>query len=699
MQDFPATPKAAASTHPSLDASTDSAAGAGRSDRTRAQIATYGLGVVLLAVSLFAIWSSVSTSRLGGEAIESSILADHYAEARAAVAEEESLERKYRLEPGPEVRKRHDAAGDRLKAALALVARDGAAEDRATAVQVLGAHAAYLESVHGLFAAADRGDTAAILRIDNDETDPKFEVIESAIEKASDLHHQEAIRALGELKVRETFNSRATPVVFLLGFALVALFSNVLRRTRLQLEQQRQRAVHDALHDALTGLPNRTLFSDRFVQALRQGRREHSATGLLVIDLDRFKEVNDTLGHHYGDRLLMQIGARLAGTLREVDTIARLGGDEFAVLLPSVEDLDAVLEVGRRLRTALTQAFDVDGVDLEIEASIGAVISGRHGDDLATLMQRADMAMYEAKQKSLGVRHYDATIDKHSPDRLSLLGELRRGIERGELLLHYQPKVNLRSGAVTGVEALVRWQHPQRGLVLPDEFIPFAEHTGLIGPLTRCVLDLALAQCKAWADAGHRIPVAVNISARNLLDEALVSQVSELLARHGLPAPMLELELTESAIMLEPVRAKSILDQLHALDVRIAIDDFGAGYTSLAQLKTLPIDELKIDKSFVMTMQTDRSNALIVSSVVDLGHNLGMSVVAEGVETVDALGALTEYGCDKAQGYHLCRPQPAAAFLRWFCERQAPSSTDGVWQLTHEPAASDAVASSLDRLH
>jgi diguanylate cyclase len=656
---------------------TDRAAATGRADRTRALLATCGLVAVLLTASGTAVWSAFSTNRLSDDAIASSMLADHYATAAAAVSAEESLERKYRLEPGPEVRRRYDTAVARLKAALALVARDGTATDKAAVAQVLEAHVPYLEAIERMYAAVDRGDQASVLRIDSDEVDPRFDAIETLVTQASNQHHREAIQSLTQLKEREAFNARATPSGLAIGLALAGLLFNLLRKTRLQMARQSERAVHASLHDALTGLPNRTLLFDRFAQALRMGRRDGSSTGLLLIDLDRFKEVNDTMGHHCGDRLLVQIGTRLAGTLREGDTIARLGGDEFAVLLPSVADLGAVLEIGRRLRLALTDRFEIDGVGLDVEASIGAVISGVHGDDPATLLQRADMAMYEAKQKGLGVGPYDPVIDTHSPERLRLLGELRRGIELGELLLHYQPKIDLGSNEVIGVEALVRWQHPRRGLVRPDEFIPFAEHTGLIGPLTRCVLDLALAQCKAWSDAGHSIPVAVNISARNLLDDSLFEQVSELLARHGLPAQMLELELTESAIMLEPARARAILCRLSALGVRIAIDDFGAGYTSLAQLKTLPIDQLKIDKSFVLTMQSDRSNALIVSSVVDLGHNLGMRVVAEGVETSDALAALGTYQCDFAQGYHLCRPQTAEAFLQWFCERGTPARNVG----------------------
>ena len=635
---------------------------------TRSQLATSGLVIVLLAVSAFAVWSALWTNRLGEQAIASNLLADRYAAAAAALAEQVSLAARYRLEPGPQMRSRLDGAAEKLKSALASIADRSESADQATARRLLEVQAAYQAQLERMMAAVDRGDQTGASLLDKGEIAPMFSLVENMVGEAAARYHAESMQAVQELGARGAFNAKATPAVFVLGLALVGIFSSVLRQTKIQLTHQRAQALHASLHDALTGLPNRTLLSDRFAQALRASRRDGFATGLLLLDLDRFKEVNDTLGHHYGDRLLVQIGVRLAGALREVDTIARLGGDEFAVLLPSVKGLDGALEVGRRLRAAMLEPFDIDGVVLEIEASIGVVISGQHGNDPATLMQRADMAMYEAKQKGQGVGAYSPDIDQHSPERLAMLGQLRRGIAQGELFLHYQPKISLDSSEVIGVEALVRWKHPERGLVRPDEFIPFAEHTGLVGPLTRCVLDLALAQVRRWADAGHRIPVAVNISTRNLLDDSLVNQVSELLARHGVSARMLKLELTESAIMLEPQRAAHVLGRLHALGVRIAIDDFGAGYTSLAQLKTLPIDELKIDKSFVMTMQTDRSNALIVNSVVELGHNLGMRVVAEGVECAAALGALSGYGCDVAQGYHLCRPQTADAFLEWLDE-------------------------------
>jgi diguanylate cyclase len=638
------------------------------SDRL-AQASSAGLFAVLICVSAFAMWSALMTGRVAERAVASNTLSDHYASAAAAVAAEESLERKYRLEPGPEVRRRFDKVTYDMRAAMDLVRRDGTAEDQRIADQVAAAYGPYRQAIDRMFDAADRGDTTLVLKIDNDEVDPRFEAIDALINKAADIHHAAALADLAELKRREAFNARATPGVFLLGFVFVALFSSVLRRTRTQLDLQRTKAVHDALHDALTGLPNRTLLADRFEQALRAGARSSSATALLLIDLDRFKEVNDTLGHHVGDQLLAQIGPRLVGALRGADTVARLGGDEFAVLLPDVDGLSGALDVALRLREALAEAFKVEGVELDIDASIGVVLSGLHGDDAQSLLQRADIAMYVAKQQKRGVVVYDPENDDHSPERLSLLGQLRRGIERGELFLQYQPKIDLKTRDLVGVEALVRWQHPERGLVPPDEFIPLAEHTGLIGPLTMSVLNMALAQVKVWADGGHHIPVAVNISARNLSDDAFAGKVKALLVKHAVASSLLEVEVTESAVMLEPERAARILNELHAIGIRIAIDDFGAGYTSLAQLKNLPISELKIDKSFILTMHSSADDAMIVKSMIDLGHGLNMKVVAEGIETAHAVNTLAGLQCDIGQGYHLCRPALAEALMQWYGQR------------------------------
>jgi diguanylate cyclase (GGDEF)-like protein len=435
---------------------------------------------------------------------------------------------------------------------------------------------------------------------------------------------------------------------------------------RLAMQQEME---HRAMHDSLTGLPNRALLADRFEDALHDAEHDGTRVGMLLLDLDRFKEVNDTFGHHHGDELLQQIGPRLAGVLSAADTIARLGGDEFAVLLPEVHRVEDATKVAKTLLTALALPFHVEGVDLDVEASVGVVVSGDHGQDHATLMQRADIAMYVAKTQHLGVFVYDPIIDGHSAEKLALVGDLRRALGRNELVLYYQPKVSIDTGELVGAEALVRWQHPARGLVFPDDFIPLAERTGLINPLTRHILDIALAQARIWLDVGRPLPIAVNLSARNLHDERFAEMVAELLAYHDVPHQLLHLEVTESAIMIDPERARMMLEKLSALGVRLSLDDFGAGYTSLSQLSTMPISEIKIDRSFVMTMADDPGNAVIVRSVVDLGHNLGLTLVAEGVEDEHSLLALAGLGCDVAQGYHLSRPIPVDAFDTWCAER------------------------------
>ncbi|SDT32519.1 putative bifunctional diguanylate cyclase/phosphodiesterase [Pseudomonas prosekii] len=632
--------------------------------------ARHGLVGVLLVISSFAVWSSITTGRLGEQAIASSVLSDHYSAAATAVLALESLEHKYRLDPGPSILHNFNDSLAQLGTALERVHRSGTPPDHLLVEDVRTSLTPYLESIYKMFDAVDHGDALRARRIDSEEADPLFEKIENAVLQAAAAHHQESIVALEKLRSRESFNASTTPIVFIAGLLLAGLFAEVLRRTRFELDSQRKNALHASLHDKLTGLANRTLLADRFEQAMRLGRRQGSTTGLLLIDLDRFKEVNDTLGHHYGDRLLDLIGKRLINEAREIDTVARLGGDEFAILLPCVEGLEGALKAAQRLHTAITAAFEIDGVELDVEASFGVVVSGLHGDDPSTLLQRADIAMYAAKKQGKCVLAYDPGTDRRSPERLAMLGELRRGLERRELFLEYQPKVSLSTGKVTGVEALVRWQHPVRGLVNPDEFIPFAELTGIIGTLTQYVLNLALSQARAWIDAGLCIPVAVNISARNLLDDKLVVQIIDLLEHYNLTPNMLMLEVTESAIMLDSYAARTILRQLHGMGIHIAIDDFGVGYTSLAQLKDLPISELKIDKSFVLAMQSDQANELIVRSVVDLGHNLGMTVIAEGVETADVLDALGDYHCDMAQGFHVCRPVSAEAFTQWYVQRE-----------------------------
>jgi len=435
-------------------------------------------------------------------------------------------------------------------------------------------------------------------------------------------------------------------------------------RLNEQLRASEDALRHQALHDALTGLPNRTLLHDRLRHALAASQRDRWPVALLLLDLDRFKEINDTFGHHCGDLLLQRVGPCLSGPLRASDTVARLGGDEFAVVLPG-DDGAGALRTARKIGEALDVPFVIDGQSLQIGASIGVAFCPDHGDDPQTLLRRADVAMYEAKRTHSGCALYDAARDPYSADRLALVGALRHAIAHDELLLHYQPKVDLKSGRVCAVEALARWRHSEHGMIPPDRFIPLAEQTGLIAPLTLWVLDTALAQCRRWRSAGYTIDVAVNLSMWNLHDPGLVDALAGMLADRAVPPAALCLELTESAIMADAERAQIVLARLAELGVGISIDDFGTGYSSLAYLKRLPVGELKIDKSFVQHMGEDENDRAIVASTVNLAHSLGLRVVAEGVEDKRAWDLLARLGCDVAQGYYLSRPLPASELEQW----------------------------------
>jgi diguanylate cyclase (GGDEF)-like protein len=430
-----------------------------------------------------------------------------------------------------------------------------------------------------------------------------------------------------------------------------------------------------ALHDGLTGLPNRTLLNDRLHQALAHSRRTGDPVALLVMDLDQFKEVNDALGHDHGDRLLVEMSRRLQGVLRDVDTIARLGGDEFAVLVTDAADERSAVAVARRVRAALEQPFRLGGISLQTDASIGVALHPRHAHDAETLTRRADVAMYTAKRSGRGIALYDPDLDRSSVVRLALLGELRAAIATDELHLEFQPAVDLRTGEARGAEALVRWTHPVHGRVPPSELVELAEVSGLIQPLTRWVLRRAVAQARWWLDAGLDLTVAVNLSVRNLYDPELVPWVSHLLEDHRLPPDRLAVEITETRLMDDPAVALEVLGRLKALGVSTSVDDFGTGYSSLAYLKHLPLDELKVDRSFVIAMAHDDNDLTIVRSTIDLSHNLGLEVVAEGVEDAATLRALAGLGCDRAQGYLISPPLTGQALAGWAVERRVAPVT------------------------
>ncbi len=449
-----------------------------------------------------------------------------------------------------------------------------------------------------------------------------------------------------------------------------------LQEATVELEAKTQENEYQALHDALTDLPNRMLFMRRLheaVEAMDEGQR----LAVMIMDLDHFKEINDTLGHHMGDRLLQQIGPRLSGVLREGDLMARLGGDEFGLVLPDLPDDGVAVRIAERLIEELEQPLSVEGLALDVSGSVGIAIYPAHSDDVETLLRRADVAMYAAKESGGGFEVYHPSLDQHSPHHLTLIGQVRPGLENREFILHYQPQVRLSDERAVGVEALVRWQHPERGLVMPDDFIPLVEHTVLLRPLTYYVLDQALQQWHVWTRRGIEVEMAVNLSVRNLLDAQLPDHVAELLDRWEVPPPSLTLELTESFLMADSGRSTGVLAALADVGVRMSIDDFGTGYSSLSYLKRLPIDEIKVDRSFVVNMQKDPNDAMIVRATVELGKRLGLQVVAEGVEDRATFDELAELGCDLAQGFSIGRPVPAAEATR-FLELHALRSRSSV---------------------
>lgn len=424
---------------------------------------------------------------------------------------------------------------------------------------------------------------------------------------------------------------------------------------------------HKALHDTLTDLPNRSLLHDRLELALKAAERKDEPVVVILVDVVRLKEVNDVLGHRYGDSVLQVVAARLQTILRESDTVARLGGDEFVIVLPAMDVENAPL-VARKIQEVFEQPFIIKDTPLEIEAAIGIAISPDHGDEPAVLLQHADIAMRVAKNEMTGFSIYDPEDDPYSLHRLKLFGELRRAINDKALILYYQPKIDIKSGRVASVEALARWIHPVDGLIRPDDFIPLIERTGLIRPFTLCVLEQAICQCKQWAETDIDLTIAVNLSTRNLLDPSLPESITQLLETHQVNADRLTLEITESAVMSRPENAKKILTRLSEIGLKLSIDDFGTGYSSLVYLRQLPINELKIDHSFVSGITSSDNDAVIVRSTIDLAKNLGLNVVAEGVEDKDILEMLATSRCDIGQGYHFSRPLSVEEFSRWLVE-------------------------------
>ncbi|MBC7957143.1 MAG: EAL domain-containing protein [Cytophagales bacterium] len=457
--------------------------------------------------------------------------------------------------------------------------------------------------------------------------------------------------------------------------------AHAFERMRVNVAGQQEEILKLAYWDSLTGLPNRVQFRNALIEAMAQGAIDKRSVAVVMLDLDRFKHVNDVLGYRFGDLMLKGVAERLSQqAVRNGDLVARLGGDEFAVLLADLEpasDLAHTGSVAQRLHQAFGDVMVLEEQTVDMSASFGMAVWPHHAADADTLLSHAEVAMYSAKRRSEGPVLYDPAIDAASSQTLSLLSELRHAVEHHELRLYLQPKLALANGAVVGAESLLRWQHPTRGLVPPMAFIPFAEQTGFIRVLTMWVFEESARMWRVLNEGGMRIVISINLSTRDLLDVELPQKFEALLVKHIVPAEAFCLEITESAIMDDPARAMSTLERLSGLGFRLSIDDFGTGYSSLAYLKRLPVDELKIDKSFVLSMEKDINDARIVRSTIDLAHGLGLTVVAEGVENAQVWDLLRDLSCDEAQGFHMGRPMPSSEFVHWAAGWAARHATPG----------------------
>jgi diguanylate cyclase (GGDEF)-like protein len=548
----------------------------------------------------------------------------------------------------------------------------GNARQAARAKATRSSYAAYTATLNVLIAAGNRGDHEAVNLL-----------AEQAALSASTVRKQAVSNAAGQrrelvvyLSAVEASSDRARVAAIALGAAdcvLLAFCGLILLGYQRRTERQAKDSAYRALHDGLTGIPNRTLFADRLDNAVRLAERRGESVGLLVLDLDRFKEVNDTLGHPQGDRLLCTVAERLTLAIRESDSVARLGGDEFGILLHGVASEHEALEVAHRVLKTVGRPVELDGATVDVGCSIGAAIYPQHGGDPTELLKNADIAMYIAKRGHLGASVYSADADHYTSDQLVIFGELRHAIEASELVLFYQPKLVTSTGSVTGVEALLRWQHPTRGLLGPQEFIAAAERSQLILPLTNYVIAAALDQLRNWIAGGLHLPISVNVDALSLLDREFPDRVQVMLTESRVPPELLTLEITETAFISDGDRALAVLNRLRQMGVRLALDDFGTGYSAMAYLQQMPLHELKIDRRFITNLLVSRQDRAITRAVIDIAHALDMHVVGEGVEDAATLDALRELKCDEVQGYVLCRPVPVPELMAWLANRTGGS--------------------------
>jgi len=632
--------------------------------RAVARVAVAVLSVGVFVLTGLALWSTSSTERTTARVTEANVLGDVWGQLFDHVNLEEDMMHAYVGTRDESQRASFVQTIGGAEPILATLQRIGDANDRAMAQRAADAYASYTDALKDVLAAGP----AANLEMPQQRGRFAAAAMRQLVSASLSSERQE-MRAFSRRVNAESERVRvATTVAFAVCLALLGLCLAVLLGYQRRVERQAASHRHDSLHDALTKLPNRTLFGLRTDAAMRAAARTGDPVGLLMIDLDGFKQVNDTMGHAYGDLLLQEVASRLKQSVRDYDTVARLGGDEFAVLLPRFSSPDQASEVAHRVLTALRQPFVRDEVVLEVGGSIGIAIYPNDCENAEQLLQHADVAMYAAKRGRLGVQGYDAQDEAESSQKLTLLAELRSALDRDLIEVHYQPKAETQTGRICGVEALARWHDPERGRISPLEFIPLAEQSGLIDQLTYQVLAQSLNQCRKWHANGIYLPVAVNLSVRCLANPELVSVVSGLLRDNEVKPAMLTLEITESAVIGDVERAIEVLTMIRELGVRLSIDDFGTGYSSMAHLQRMPIDELKIDRCFVSGITTKAKDRAIVRAILELARDLNLQVVAEGVEDRETLDQLGLLGCGISQGYLFSRPLPPAELAACIAE-------------------------------
>jgi len=638
-----------------------------RARRRRSLATTAALASVLMALGAYSIIGTALTTMAARDHGRALTVDADFSEARGAITLEEVNLRHYQVQQSSAVHSRFVLAADAVDAALHLAVQEGLPDAGRQANRLLKRQQDYRTAAERLIEMVTDRDPSSF-SYDALAVTPSYYTLEQDVAVVSRAYHASAQRQAAEMQRAEVHMLIGTSFGFGMGLTLVAVIWRLVLSYQRRLVQDADASEHLSLHDPLTGLPNRRMFHERLASAVSawSGRRD-DPVGIMIIDLDGFKAVNDTLGHHAGDQLLQEVGHRLRAGIRDVDLAARLGGDEFAVLLPGIVDVAAAAEVAYRLTDKVRLDFVLDVGSAAVSASIGLTVTGTAGVGGDELLRQADAAMYRAKSAGGGVAVYDPGLDAETPEEMSLFGELRALLDTGDpdsqLVLFFQPQVRIADGAVHAVEALVRWRHPTRGLLLPAAFLDIATSRGLEIPLTYHLLDVAVAQAARWNSAGSPLVVSVNVSPRCLLHEEFLPRVRAAVASVDLPRGILQLELTESSVMIEPERSRAVLRQVRDQGIMISVDDFGTGFSSLSQLRQLPADELKIDRSFVLGLAHDAEDVVLVRSAIDLGHNLGLSVVAEGVEDLDALAVLREMGCDLAQGFALSRPVPADDLL------------------------------------